>query len=80
MALPLNEVEIPSLWLLCVISPVVSEEKIFINVVNVFLVFCHHLTVEKGRAFFKNKLEFLSSKYALCQVWLNLAQLFWRRR
>ena len=26
-----------------------------------------------------NKLEFPSSKDALCQVWLNLAQWFWRR-
>ena len=27
-----------------------------------------------------NKLEYPSPKEALCQVWLNLAQWFWRRR
>ena len=35
---------------------------------------------EKGGALHLNKLESPSPKDALCQVWLKLAQLFWRRR
>ena len=35
---------------------------------------------KKGRALHLNKLESPSAKDALCQVWLKLAQWFWRRR
>ena len=34
----------------------------------------------KGWGLHLNKLEFLSPKDALCQVWLKLVQWFWRRR
>ena len=34
----------------------------------------------KENAFHVNKLETPSPKDALCQIWLKLAQLFWRRR
>ena len=36
--------------------------------------------MEKGRALHLNKLESPSPKDTLCQVWLKLAQWFWRRR
>ena len=40
----------------------------------------NYLPFEKGGALHLNKLEFPSTKNALCQVWLKLAQWFWRRR
>ena len=52
----------------------------FFNFVNVLLLFRNYLPLEKGRALHLNKLEFPSPKDALCQVWLKLAQWFWRRR
>ena len=50
------------------------------NFVNVFLLSRNHLPLEKGLALHLNKLESPSPKDALCQVWLKLAQRFWRRR
>ena len=50
------------------------------NFVNVFSLFPNYLPLEKGWALHLNKLESPSPKDALCQVWLNLAQWFWRRR
>jgi hypothetical protein len=41
---------------------------------------CYYLPLEKGTALHLNKLESPSSKDDLCQVWLKLAQWFWRRR
>ena len=38
----------------------------------------NYLPLEKGRAIHLNKLESLSTKDALYQVWLKLAQWFWR--
>ena len=52
----------------------------FFNFVNVFSLFCYYLPLEKGGALHLNKLESPSPKDALCQVWLKLAQWFWRRR
>ena len=37
-------------------------------------------SLEKGGALHLNKLESHTPKDALCQVWLKLAQWFWRRR
>ena len=51
-----------------------------LNFVNAFLLFHYHLSLEKGRALHLNKLESPLPKDALCQVWLKLAQWFWRRR
>ena len=62
------------------IGPVVLEKKIFFNFVNVFWLFSNYLPLEKGGALYLNKLESPSPKDALCQVWLKLAQWFWRRR
>ena len=52
----------------------------FLNFVNVFSLFPNYLPFEKGGALHLNKLESPSPKDALCQVWLKLAQWFWRRR
>ena len=52
----------------------------FFNFINVFWLFQNYLPLEKGRALHLKKLEFPSPKDALCQVWLKLAQWFWRRR
>ena len=40
----------------------------------------YYLPLEKGVAFLLNKLESPPPKDALCQIWLKLAQCFWRRR
>ena len=45
-----------------------------------FSLFGYYLPLEKGMSLHLNKLEFPSSKDALCQVWLKLAQRFWRRK
>ena len=52
----------------------------FLNFVNVFFLYPFYLPLEKGRALYWNKLESPLPKDALCQVWLKLAQWFWRRR
>ena len=52
----------------------------FSNFVNVFSLFRNYLPLEKGGALHLKKLESPSPKDALCQVWLKLAQWFWRRR
>ena len=57
----------------------VLEKKIF-NFANVFSLFLNYLPLEEGRALHLNKLKSPSPKDALCQVWLKLAQWFWRRR
>ena len=63
------------------IGSVVLEKNIFFfNFVNVFSLFCYYLPLEEDRALHLNKIEIPSSKDALCQVWLKLAQWFRRRR
>ena len=42
--------------------------------------FRNHFPCEKGGVLYLNKTESPSPKDALCQVWLKLAQWFWRRR
>ena len=54
--------------------------KRYLNFVYVFSLFRNYLPLEKGGALHLNKLEFHSPKDALCQVWLKLAQWFWRKR
>ena len=60
------------------IDPVVLEKKI-LNFVDVSLIIGNHLPFEKGGALHLNKLEPPSTKGALCQVWLKLAQWLLRR-
>ena len=45
-----------------------------------FSLFHNYLPLDKGRALHLNKLESPPPKDALCQVWLKLAQWFWRKR
>ena len=52
----------------------------FLNFVNVFSLFRNYLPLKKGGALHLNKLESPSPKDASSQVWLKLAQWFWRRR
>ena len=52
----------------------------FLNVVNVFSLFRNYLPLEKGMALHLDTLESPSIKDALCQVWMKLAQWFWRKR
>ena len=58
---------------------VVLEKKIFFNFVNVFLLLLNYLPLEKGGALHLIKLKSPLPKDALSQVWLKLAQWFWRR-
>ena len=52
----------------------------FLKFVNVFSLFRYYPPLEKGGALHLNKLESPLPKDALCQVWLKLAQWFWRRK
>ena len=51
---------------------------IFLNVVNVFLLFHYNILLKKVVALHLDKLESSLSKNSLCQVWLKLAH--WSRR
>ena len=51
----------------------------FLNFVNVYSLIRNNLPLENGRVLHLNKIESLSPKDDLCQVWLKLAQWFWRR-
>ena len=52
----------------------------FLNFVNVFSLFRNYLPLEESGVLHLNKLESPSRKDALCQIYLKLAQWFWRRR
>ena len=62
----------------CVFSG--TREEDFLIFVNVFSLFRYYLPLEKGWALHLKRLESSSHKNALYQVWLKLAQWFWRRR
>jgi len=83
-ALHLNKLESPSPKdALCQVWLKLAQwfwRRRFFNFVNVFSLFCNYLPLEKDRALHLNKLESPSPKDALCQVWMKLAQWFWRRR
>jgi hypothetical protein len=51
----------------------------FLKIFSVFLLFCYYLPLERGNPLHLNKLESPFPKDDLCQVWLKLAQWFWRR-
>ena len=53
--------------------------RLIFKVVNVFSLFRYYLLLEMGVILHLIKLESPSPKDALCQVWLKLAQWFWRR-
>jgi hypothetical protein len=54
-------------------------EKIF-KIFSACSLFCYYLPLEKGYPLLLNKPESPSPKDDLCQVWLKLAQWFWRRK
>ena len=60
------------------IGPVVLQ-KIF-KICQCILLFLNYLPLEKNGAIHLNKLSFPSPYDALYQVWLKLAQWFWRRK
>ena len=60
------------------IGSVVLEKKIF-KFRQRFSLFHNYFPLEKERALHMNKLESPSPKNALWQVWLKVAQWFWRR-
>ena len=57
-----------------------AGEEVFFHFLNVFSIFCNYLLMEKDRTLHWNKHQSPLPKDALCQVWLKLAQWFWRRR
>jgi hypothetical protein len=52
----------------------------FLKNFSVFLLFHYYLPLEEGYFLRLDKLESHPSKDDLCQVWLKLAQCFWRKR
>ena len=50
-----------------------------LNFVNVFLLFCYYLPLERAWPFIWTNLNSLH-KDSLCHIWLKLVQWFWRRR
>ena len=81
--LHLNKLESPSpkdaLWQVWLKMAKWFWRRRFLNFVNVFSLFLNYLPLEKCGALHLKKLESPSPKDALCQVWLKLAQWFWRR-
>jgi hypothetical protein len=61
------------------IGLLVLGKKILKKNFSVFLLFCDYLPLEKSNLLHLNNLEPLPPKDDLCQVWLKLAQWFWRR-
>ena len=57
-----------------------SGEEDFFNFVNVISTFHYYLPLEKGGALHLNKVESPWHRDALCQVWLKMAQWFWKRQ
>jgi hypothetical protein len=60
------------------IGLLVLEKKIFKNF-QLILIFCYYLPLEKGNPLYFNNLKSPPPKDDLSQVWLKLAQRFWRR-
>jgi hypothetical protein len=52
----------------------------FLKIFRAFSLFHYYLPLEKGYPLSLNKIISPSPKDNLCQVWLKLAQWFWRRR
>jgi hypothetical protein len=56
-----------------------SGEEDFLKKKN-SVYFCYYLPLVRGNFFHLNKLEFPPPKNDLCQVWLEMALWFWKRR
>jgi hypothetical protein len=57
-----------------------SGEEDFKKNSSVFLFLCYYLPLERGNPLPVYKFDSPPPKDDLCQVWLKLAQWFWRRR
>ena len=57
---------------------VILEKKIFLNFVNVFLLFHNYLPWKK--AFEQIWVPLHPGMHALCQVWMKLTKWFWKRK
>ena len=83
MVLYLNKLESPSpkdaLWQVWLKLSKWLWRRRFFNFVNVFSLLSNYLPLEKGGTLHLNKLQSPPLKDTLCQVWLKLAQCFWRR-
>ena len=83
MAFPFEQTQIlltQGCFLLCLVEMAQWFcRRRFLNFVNVFSLFGIHLHVKKGRALHLNNIIYPLNKDDLCQGWLELAQLFWRR-
>ena len=81
--LHLNKLELPSPKdAICQVWLKLAQwfwSKRFLNLVNVVSLFHNYLPLEKGGALYLNKLESPLPKNVFCQVYLKLAQWFWRR-
>jgi hypothetical protein len=51
----------------------------FLKTFCVFLLFLYYLPLERGYPLLLSKIKFPLPKDNLCQVWLKLAQWFWKR-
>ena len=84
MVLHLNKFESPSPKdALCQVGLKLDQcfwRRRFLNFVNVFSLLRNYLPLEKNGALHLKILKSPSPKDALCLVWLELAQWFWRRR
>ena len=59
---------------------VVLEKKVFKICLCILAIFSYYLPFEKDGTHHLNRFDSLAPKDHLCQVWLNLAPWFWRRR
>jgi hypothetical protein len=82
--IPVTKLESPSpkddlcqVWLQLVLW---FWRKRFLKIFNAFSFFRYYLPLARGYPIPVTKLESPSPKDDLCQVWLQLAQWFWRRR
>jgi hypothetical protein len=74
----LNKLESPYVPSLIDFGQLVLEKKIFKKISVYF--YCFAIISQKGYPLSWNKFESPSPQDDLCQVWLKLAQWFWRKR
>ena len=83
MGINLNKLESPSpknaLCKYCLKWAQWFWRRIFLNFVNLFSLFRNYIPLKMGGALHLNEHESPSSKDALCQIQLKLAQWFWRK-
>jgi hypothetical protein len=84
LAFYLNKLEFPSskdnLYQVSMKSALWFLRRRFLNIFCVFLLFRYNLPLEKGTTLHLYKFESPPSKDDMCNVWLKLAQRFWRSR